>query len=158
MPLLCQECEEHYFPPKSGLYGNLKMVQNSSISTPFPCRYFYLFSLYHVHRMLPLAVATDTRLGWEQSETDGKDLLEESRNIGAGIHVPSLHCFPQPPAKPCNWSAGGGHNLPCIWVGEPKRTTQKSKLFLSRVCCYLKNAYIFDISLKICQPSFGISR
>ncbi|CAI9155061.1 unnamed protein product [Rangifer tarandus platyrhynchus] len=36
-----------------------------------------------------LAVPTDTRLGWEQSETDGKDLLEESwqKELG-GRHQP----------------------------------------------------------------------
>lgn len=47
-----------------------------------------------------LAVATDTGLGWEQSETDGKDLLEESWQEELGERcVLWLHCSPWPDSK-----------------------------------------------------------
>lgn len=83
--------------PKPGLYGNLQIVQCFSPSAPFPTS---IFISSHVPRMQLLAVATDTGLGWEQSETDGKDLLEESWQEELGERcVLWLHCSPWPDSK-----------------------------------------------------------
>lgn len=89
-PFRHQEWREHWFSSEAGLYGNLQMLQDSSTSAPFPCLYFYLFSPCRVPRMLPLAVVTDMRLGWEQSETDGNDLLEDAWHGGAARAVCAL--------------------------------------------------------------------
>ena len=90
-----------------------------------------IFISFHVPRMQLLSVSIDTRLGWEQSETDGKDLLEESwqEELG-GRCVLWLHCALWPDSK--SSSIRESRVSPCTWVSRTEIPTQWRKVLSSK--------------------------
>lgn len=79
-----KNAEKHYFSPKLNLHGSLKMVQNSSITSPLPSLHFYFVSLGLIHGILLITAEASVRMGWDRGIKDLEDgmLLPHRGSLG----------------------------------------------------------------------------